>query len=308
MREAEGQVDTPVALFVFNRPDPTARVFEAIRAARPRRLLVVGDGPRSAVPEDLPLCERTREVVSEVDWPCEVEYSYAEENLGCGRRLSSGLDWVFANAPEAIILEDDCLPHPDFFPFAEAMLRRYRDDPRVGMIAGTNYFSDPGRRESYFFTHYFAIWGWATWRRAWEHYDYEMASWTAVRERGGIGGIVCTPGVRDFLHDAFDQVHAGEIDTWDFQWVYACLAQASLSIVPRVNLVSNLGLQGTHGEGGGSANLPVHPLSSEELVHPATMLPDPGYEERLSREFLAGPAPDGIRNRLRSLAGRLRRG
>jgi hypothetical protein len=297
-------MDTPVALFVFNRPDPTARIFEAIRAARPGRLLVVGDGPRPEVPEDETLCTQTREVVSAVDWQCDVEYLYADENLGCGRRVSSGLDWVFGTVPEAIILEDDCLPHASFFPFAAAMLARYRDDPRVGMIAGTNYISDPERRESYFFSRYFAVWGWAGWRRGWQHYDFEMAGWPSVRERGGFGGLICTPGVTEFLHDAFDRVYAGEIDTWDFQWVYACLVGASLCVVPRVNLVSNIGVSGTHGEGGSSADLQVHPLDSGALVHPDTMVPDRAYESLLYERFLRTPEPPGRWRRLRDLTGR----
>ncbi len=295
-------MDTPVALFVFNRPGATERVLEAIRAARPGRLLVVGDGPRPNVPEDEALCAETRRVVSEVDWPCEVEYRYADENLGCGRRVSSGLDWVFDTVPEAIVLEDDCLPHPSFFPFAEAMLARYRDDPRVGMIAGTNYFSDPGRRESYFFSRYFAVWGWAGWRRGWEHYDYEMATWPSVRERGGFGGLVCNAGVLEYLHNAFDSAHAGEIDTWDVQWVYACLLQASLCVVPRANLVSNIGITGTHGAGGDSAGLPVHPLDVTALVHPATMAPDPSYESLLDQHYLPRPERRGPGRRLGALA------
>ena len=252
-------MDTQVALFVFNRPGPTARVFAAIRAARPSRLFVVGDGPRREFPEDNTLCRQTREVVSAVDWPCEVEYRYSDENLGCGRRVSSGLDPIFDTVPEAIILEDDCMPDPSFFPFAAAMLARYRDDPRVGMIAGTNYFSDPARRESYFFSRYFAVWGWAGWRRAWEHYDYEMASWPSISERGGFAGLICNPGVLEYLHDAFDRVHAGEVDAWDLRWVHACLMQASLCVVPRVNLVSNVGISGTHGAGGGPPTCPFFP-------------------------------------------------
>jgi hypothetical protein len=291
-----------VALFVFNRPELTARVFEAIRAAEPGRLLIVADGPRGDVPEDGPLCERTREIVSEVDWACDVERNYAEENLGCGRRLSSGLDWVFEMVPEAIVLEDDTLPHPSFFGFAEAMLARYRDDPRIGMIAGTNYFSDADRRESYFFTRFFAVWGWASWRRAWESYDFEMKGWPEVRERGGFSGLVCDPCVRDYLHDAFDLVHRGEIDTWDAQWVYACLLNASLCVVPRVNLVSNIAVSGTHGPGGASANMPMGALDTGELTHPDTLIPDRDYESRMG-DYLRGPGEE--RRGLRDLIARI---
>jgi hypothetical protein len=300
-------VETAVGLFIFNRPGPTARVFDAIRAARPTRLFIVGDGPRSDVPEDGALCRDARDVVAGVDWPCEVEYRYAEENLGCGQRVSSGLDWIFDTVPEAILLEDDCLPHPSFFAFAEGMLDRHRDDPRLGMIAGTNYFSDPGRRESYFFTRYFAVWGWAGWRRAWTHYDYGIESWPAVRERGGFSGLICSPGVRDYLHGAFDQVHSGEIDTWDIQWVYACLLQASLCVVPKVNLVTNIGVAGTHGPENGTVSLPAHALDSTDLIHPDAMVPDRDYEDRLNRHYLAGPKPRPLWGKLRELARGVRK-
>jgi hypothetical protein len=294
-----GRVSVPVAFLVFNRPDETARVLEAIAAARPKRLLVVADGPRAEQPEDAGLVEQVRDVIARgVTWPCSVERLYSDENLGCGKRVRSGLDWVFAEAPEAIVLEDDCLPHPSFFGFCEAMLARYRDDERVHMIAGTNYFSDPGRSESYFFTRYVAIWGWASWARAWQH-DSAMASWPAAREAGVLEGSFGHQGLARWMRELFDAAYEGRVDTWDIQWVWESLAQHRLAIVPRVNLVSNIGFAGTHGPGGANLGMATADVRPGKLLHPVGMLPDIAYEERLYREFLL-PPPTPRRERIRA--------
>ena len=129
---------TPVAFLIFNRPDTTAKVFEAIRQAKPPKLLVVADGPRSDNPSEAEKCQAAREIIEQVDWECEVLTNYSDVNLGCKTRVSSGLDWVFDNVEEAIILEDDCLPHPSFFPFCEKLLDNYRDDKRIMDIRRNN--------------------------------------------------------------------------------------------------------------------------------------------------------------------------
>lgn len=262
-------VSTPVAFFIFNRPDVTAEVFGAIARARPRRLLVVADGPRTA--EEAERCARTRAVVERVDWDCEVLTNFSDENLGCRRRVASGLDWVFAEAEEAIILEDDCLPAPDFFPFCAELLERYREDERVMHVSGDNFQGGRSRTPaSYYFSRYFHIWGWATWRRAWRHYDVGMRTWPESRDL--IRGLFEREEEADFWASIFDRVHAGQIDTWDYQWVYACWSQSGLAVTPDVNLVSNLGFgpDATHTrEENGMARLPVEslgPVRHPELV------------------------------------------
>ena len=170
-------MDTAVALIIFRRPELTARVFERIREARPPKLFVIADGPRPGNAEDVRLCANTRAVVEEVDWPCEVVRDFADENLGLKRRIPSGLDRVFEEVTEAIILEDDCLPDPSFFPYCEELLERYRDDERVIHISGSQLLPDPPKKWSYHFSRGPAVWGWATWRRAWELYDVELADW-----------------------------------------------------------------------------------------------------------------------------------
>jgi hypothetical protein len=159
-------VNTPIAFFIFNRPDTTARVFEAIRQAQPSKLLVVADGPRSTRPGEAEKCAATRAIIDQVDWECEVLTNYSDVNLGCRHRVSSGLDWVFEQVEEAIILEDDCLPHPTFFRFCEELLEWYRHDHRIVAISGDNFQNGHQSGEfSYYFSRYVHIWGWATWRR-----------------------------------------------------------------------------------------------------------------------------------------------
>lgn len=231
---------TPVAFIIFNRPEPTRQVFEAIRRARPSRLLVVADGPRSGRPGEPERCAAARAVIREVDWPCEVQTNFAETNLGCRARVSSGISWVFEMVEEAIILEDDCLPHPDFFPFCAELLERYRDDERVMHIGGANF--QGGRRHgeaSYYFSRYAHVWGWASWRRAWRHYDVKMARWPG--EASQVLARFEHPSEYRFWRHIWDQSAAGKFDTWDYQWVYACAARDGLAVIPNQNMVTNIG-------------------------------------------------------------------
>ncbi len=175
-------MDTAVALLLFRRPEETARVFERIREARPSRLFLIADGPRPGNEEDARGCEEARAVVERVDWPCDVVRDFAEENLGLKRRIPSGLDRVFSEVEEAIVLEDDCLPHPSFFPYCAELLDRYRDDERIVHITGSQLLRIPPAEASYHFSRYPHVWGWASWRRAWDLYDVDLADWHADDE------------------------------------------------------------------------------------------------------------------------------
>ena len=233
---------TPVALLIFNRPDLTERVFAEISRVKPSKLLVVADGSRADMPGELEKCERARKIIEGVDWDCEVLKNYSAVNMGCRARVSSGLDWVFENVEEAIILEDDCLPHPTFFRFCEEMLRKYRHDERIMSISGANFqFGRKRTKHSYYFSHYCIIWGWATWRRAWKKYDVTMSLWPEIKAGNWLHDIFQDKGVRKYWMDAFDGVYKGNIDTWDYQFEFACIVNNGLSIIPNRNLVSNIG-------------------------------------------------------------------
>lgn len=252
MTAAGRQLETPVAFIVFNRPHTTRVVFEEIRKVRPQRLLVVADGPRPEKAGEEERCREVRSIIEGVDWDCQVETNYAEKNLGCGLRVRSGIDWVFEQVEEAIILEDDCLPHPSFFPFCRELLERYRNDPRVAQIGGVNFqFGRAGSPYSYYFSRYNHIWGWASWRRAWQLHDHGMSYWPEYRDRGALRGLLSGKGEVSYWTDVLDRVHSGEIDTWDCQWTFSCWRHGLLTVLPSVNLVSNIGF------GPGATHTPV---------------------------------------------------
>lgn len=238
---------TPVALIIFNRPDTTAAVFKAIARAKPEKLLVIADGPRTA--EEEPKCRQARAVASQVDWPCEVLTHFSDKNLGCGVRPATGLDWVFSQVEQAIILEDDCVPSPSFFFFCQELLEHYRDNERVMHISGNN-FQDGIRRgnASYYFSKYSHNWGWATWRRAWRHFDYQLKDWPAYQASGEFKSICPDALEQKYWSDIFDHVHRGVRDIWDAQWLFSCWRNRGACVLPNVNLVSNVGhgAQATH--------------------------------------------------------------
>ncbi|MCA2716825.1 MULTISPECIES: glycosyltransferase family 2 protein [Microcystis] len=238
------QLTTPVAFLIFNRPDTTARVFEAIRQAKPPKLLVVADGPRPDRADDIEKCNAARAIIDGIDWDCEVLTNYSDVNLGCKSRVSSGLDWVFEIVEEAIILEDDCLPHSTFFRFCQELLKLYRNDSRIMQICGSNFLN--GKRkigESYYFSKYGPTWGWASWQRAWKYYDVDMSLWKEVKNKQ-IYYDFCENKEEILIRiNLYDKIVAGEIDTWDYQWSFAKFINSGLSITPNVNLISNIGFR-----------------------------------------------------------------
>jgi hypothetical protein len=234
---------TPVAFFIFNRPETTKRVFEEIRRSRPPMLLIVADGPRLDHPGESDKVAAARAVVEDVDWHCKVMKNYSNINLGCKVRISNGLDWVFQNVEEAIILEDDCLPHHTFFRFCEELLETYKDDDRIMHICGDNFQFGAGEQgeSSYYFSRYAHVWGWASWRRAWKYYDVQMRDWGSTKDHGKILRNFADRSEKRFWNAKWNDVFKGRIDTWDFQWMYSCISRNALAIVPAVNLVSNIG-------------------------------------------------------------------
>lgn len=280
-----------MAFLIFNRPAETAKVLDAIRTLRPQRLLVVADGPRENVPEDVENCAATRAVIDSVDWPCHLQTDYADRNLGCRRRVASGLDWVFSQVEEAIILEDDCLPDPSFFPYCEELLARYRDDPEVMIISGANLFQRYQPTEnSYYASRYCLIWGWATWRATWQqHYDVDIVRWPELRAQGWLKSFL-KPLETAYWTRIFDQVSDG-LDTWDYSLIFSCWLNSGLSLHPRHNLITNIGwnANGTHTTDPTSvlANLPRYPMDFP-LRHPAKLERHAEADHRLEHLTFSG--------------------
>lgn len=279
---------TPVALLVFNRPEQTQRVLAAIAEVQPATLLIVADAARRDRPDDEANVVAVRKIVERVDWPCQIHRNYAAENLGCKRRVSSGLNWVFDTVEEAIVLEDDCLPDRSFFGYCQQLLSRYRDHPRVMAISGGNFHDESHRAAaSYKFSKYFGVWGWASWRRAWRHYDVEISAWPEFRDQGGMRSIAESREEETYWTRLFNNLHAGRIDTWDHQWQFACWRQRGLTIVPNVNLIDNIGFgaDATHTKVADPrfVNFPTGRL--DQLVHPARVERDP-HADRLCFDYV----------------------
>ncbi|MCU0536476.1 MAG: glycosyltransferase family 2 protein [Hydrococcus sp. Prado102] len=256
---------TPVAFLIFNRPDTTEKVFEAIRKAEPPILLVVADGPRQDKPSDEKQCAAARKIIERVDWNCKVLTNFSDVNLGCKKRVSSGLDWVFEQVEEAIILEDDCLPNSTFFRFCEELLEKYRDDERIMVISGDNFQFGRKRTEySYYFSRYNHCWGWATWRRAWQHYDIEMKLWPTIRDENWLAKILEEPSAARYWAKIFQATYDEIINSWAYRWTFANWIQNGLTVLPNVNLVSNIGFnsESTHTVDNTNplANIPVQEM------------------------------------------------
>ncbi|WP_036532863.1 hypothetical protein [Neosynechococcus sphagnicola] len=267
---------TPVALLIFNRPHCTKKVFETIRRAKPPILLLVADGPRTNLSSDIENCALSRKLVDNIDWNCQVLKNYSDINLGCKYRVSTGLNWVFENVEEAIILEDDCLPDLSFFRFCEELLEIYHEDERIMAVCGTNFqFGRNKTQESYYFSRYNHCWGWASWRRAWQHYDLEMKLWPVIRDQGLLKNILENDRLFNTWNEIFESVFCDRIDTWDYQWTFACWAQNGLSVLPNVNLVTNIGYdsEGTHTRDQNShlANIPSTSIDFP-LKHPSFII------------------------------------
>jgi hypothetical protein len=277
---------SPLLFLVFNRPEPTVRVFEAIRAARPPRLYVAADGPRAGRAGEAERCALTRQVATAVDWDCQVQTLFREQNLGCKQAVSRAIDWFFEQEEEGIILEDDCLPVPSFFRFCEELLERYRTDQRVGMISGDNFqFGRKHGSASYYFTRYTHIWGWASWRRTWQHYDRDARAWPGFRDGGGLERVLGSRRA-EIRHwrTAMDKLYAGKIDTWDFQLNLAVWTRGMLSVVPQRNLISNIGF------GAGATHTTGHnqfaDMATEEMDFPLHH-PDSVEECAVADDYIA---------------------
>ena len=238
---------TPVLFLIFNRPETTRKVMEAIRKARPTKLYIVADGPREGRKEDIKKCGESREIASVVDWDCDVTKLFRHENLGCGKGPSSAISWFFEHETEGIILEDDCLPSPSFFSFCAELLERYRYDTRIMEIGGNNFEKKNARgKDSYFFSNMIYIWGWATWRRAWKLYNYEMKHYNEITSKGYLEGHYDFNYETEHFNYIFEKMHTGDDRTnrktvWDYQWQFTCKINSGLTIVPERNLVRNLG-------------------------------------------------------------------
>ncbi|SHG87954.1 hypothetical protein SAMN02745157_4977 [Kaistia soli DSM 19436] len=234
-------MNSPVLLLIFRRPETTQAVMNALALSKPKRLYIAADGPRNAA--EAAICEATRAVATNVSWDCEVHTLFRDENLGLRRSVQSGLDWFFEHEMRGIILEDDCVPAPDFFQFCDELLEYYADDTRVGAIAGTTYTRPGDVSDSYYFSRNLNVWGWATWRRAWKLNDPDMKDWPHLRKTEFLRRLAFGRfGFETFWRSIFDTCYAGGYpQSWAYRWVFSCWSRGLLTCAPAANLVSNVG-------------------------------------------------------------------
>jgi hypothetical protein len=230
------ELNTPVLFLVFNRPGTTRQVFEAIRAAKPRQLFVAADGPRADKEGESELCQTVRNIATQIDWACELKTLFRDTNLGCGRAPAEAITWFFENVEQGIILEDDCLPSKSFFGFCEQLLMKFAKEKKIFLISGMNPLVEYSNSScSYIFSEYGGTWGWATWKRAWDNYDFNIKSWGIKKNREIIDVFFQSMGARQFYKNILAQTYRGEkISWWDYQWYYTRITNKSIGIVRHI--------------------------------------------------------------------------
>lgn len=283
---------TAVLLVIFNRPETTRLVFEAIRKVKPLRLYIAADGPRPGNDSDRIKCKEAREILGEVDWDCQVKTLFRDENLNCGVGPSSAFNWFFENEEEGIILEDDCLPSQSFFWFCQELLERYRHDSRIMHIGGNN-FLDGWQKDndySYYFSRSGHIWGWATWRRAWKMFDYKLSLYEEVKRKKYFNDFFLNPVEKIYRLRKFDKtVGSSKVDWWDYQWDFARYVNSGLAIVPKINLVRNIGFgeNATHTQNNNSSNAKMKASDIEvPLKHPPFVIRDFASDKKYFNGFV----------------------
>jgi hypothetical protein len=266
------QFNTPVLFLVFNRPDTTQKVFDVIREIQPKYLFIAADGHRKNKPDDIQKCKETRTIVDQIDWKCELKTLFRDENLGCGKAVSSAITWFFNNVEEGIILEDDCLPNLSFFHYCEELLERYRENDEIMTIAGNNLYDGVvPSNVSYYFSAIPRIWGWATWKNSWQKYVFDANEISKKQFKLALNYRFQNSKIKRLWHWRFYLIRKHQIDTWDFQLCFSVLINKGLSIVPCKNMISNIGFNenATHTFKSNSkiSNVPTFDIGT--LIHPS---------------------------------------
>lgn len=296
MSQNNKEFDTPILFLVFNRPDTTKRAFEAIKKIRPKKLFIAADGPRQDRLEDIECCAEVRNIVNNIDWPCDVKKLFQDKNLGCRIAPPTAIDWFFNNIEEGIILEDDCVPDASFFYFCQELLSRYRDDEQVAIISGSSLIPfKTNNNDSYRFSIYPLLWGWATWRRVWLKHDINMSSYPDFIKKNRIQSITKVKIIQKYWLTLFDKSYQKLLNTWDYPLLYSVWNSNRLSIIPSENMITNIGFSSdaTHTK---NPNHPFNNLIAKEttfpLIHPTSKIPNKKTDNRLFYYALAiGTSP-----------------
>jgi hypothetical protein len=258
--------ETPILYLIFNRPELTEITFPSICSIKPKKLFIAADGPRIDNQYDEFNCKHVREfVLSKIDWNCEVHTLFREKNLGCGKAVSSAISWFFNHVDKGIILEDDCLPNKSFFYFSQNLLIKYQNNPKINHISGFNFqLGYRHNKNDYFFSNYTLIWGWATWKRSWINYDFDMTDFDIFYSSYKYKNL--------FSQSLYLEVKNKIIDTWDVQWQYVNIKNKFIAIQPKFSLIRNIGFSknATHTQGKEPYFLKITEYGElkENLTHP----------------------------------------
>ena len=299
---------TPVLFLIFNRPDTTRIVFEQIRKRKPEKLFIAADGPRTKHPPDKLLCARCIEIVSAVDWECEVKTLIRTQNMGCGAAPASAITWFFQQVTEGIILEDDCVPNDSFFDYAASLLQFYRENPEIMMICGTSYQPHPLNDDSFYFSRYPHVWGWATWRRAWERYNFDLSGESEAERAAVISKTFPNAREQKLWRDNMRMIING-LDAWDYQLMYWMWKNDAMCIVPWRNMISNIGFgkHATHTSDSGSAQSAMPQYDIKEIHFPQTIALNPDADRYERSHIFIDPAGVYLKKRLAAAFRRLKR-
>lgn len=245
-------VNEPVLVIAFNRPLHLRALIDRLREIKPTNLYVAIDGPRTDKIGEADRVRECQELVSEIEWDCQIQTRFHDSNLGCGLGVSTAISWFFEHVDRGIILEDDIIPHPSFFPYCTELLDLYQNDPSVFAVSGCNFVPSSFQstpRDSFRFSQVPHIWGWATWKDRWSLYTLDIEGWRRqlpVRKLWQKSGPSIPSSV--YWAGTFELLARKEVDTWDGQLVYCAMVNNSLTATSNVNLIENIGfdLEATH--------------------------------------------------------------
>lgn len=280
----------PIVFFVYNRPETTKQVFEMIKRYQPKQLFLVSDGPKSDL-LDSEKVRLVRSILQGVNWPCQVYQRYRESNLSCRHSIVEGLRWVFKEVESCIILEDDCLPSLSFFDYCSILLDHYFLDEKVMSVSGYEHHEIKlSSGQSYAFSKYPSIWGWATWRRAIKDFDDTVSDWDESKHFSHLLNYLGNEKYANYWAYMLNEAKRGA-DHWDYAWAYHCWRQGGLAIRPAYSMIQNIGfgLEATH------TREIDHPISKQvaqdlqfPLRHPAEKTIDQKRESKMENLFYSG--------------------
>jgi hypothetical protein len=279
------EFNTPILFLIFNRPEDSLAAFAQIKKIKPKYLFIAADGPRANVKNEDELCQKTRKnILAAIDWDCELKTLFREKNLGCGQAVSSALNWFFSQVEAGIIIEDDCVADVSFFYFCALLLDKYKDNEKVFTISGHNLLFQNFVAEDYFFSKLASVWGWATWKRVWQKYDFEMKELENFKNQKLIQNITADYAEQKYWLNFFDEIKSKNINNWDYQLVFACFINNGLTIVPNVNLVTNIGTSIANCT---SQNISVAQLDINNLKHPEKIAANTAFDQAVAKSLIS---------------------